>query len=189
MLLERKRIADLNRADYNPRVELKPGDAEYEELKKSIEQFGLLIPIVWNKRTNRVVGGHQRLTVEENRGQTEVDVSVVDLDEIKEKELNVMLNKAQGAWDDAKLAELFDSLGDRAQETGFTLPEIEALQSRIEDALDEDFLNDELGDIEQTFNVTLDFPIEIKEELNGYIREHGKEGLVELLIEAARKEA
>jgi ParB-like chromosome segregation protein Spo0J len=148
----------------------------------------MLIPIVWNKKTNRIVGGHQRLTVEADRGQTEVDVSVVDLDEIKEKELNVMLNKAQGAWDDGKLAELMESLGARAQETGFSLPEIEALQSRIEDALDEDFLDGELGAIEQTFNVTLDFPVEVKDEVNGYIREHSKEGLVELMIEAARRE-
>ena len=58
----------------------------------------------------------------------------------------------------------------------------------IEDALDEDFLDGELGKIEETFNVTLDFPIELKDEVTGYIREHGKDELVELMIEAARKE-
>ncbi len=40
MLIERKRIADLIPADYNPRKDLKAGDAEYEKLKRSIEQFG-----------------------------------------------------------------------------------------------------------------------------------------------------
>jgi ParB-like chromosome segregation protein Spo0J len=100
----------------------------------------MLIPIIWNKRTNRVVGGHQRLSVEEHLGRAEVDVSVVDLDETREKELNLILNKAQGAWDDVKLQELLNNLGDRAEETGFTLPEITALQSSIEDALDETFL-------------------------------------------------
>lgn len=188
MLWDRKLIADMDRAAYNPRIELKPGDEEYEQLRASIEQFGLVIPIVWNKRTNRVVGGHQRLTVEENLGHAEVDVSVVDLDETQEKELNVMLNKAQGAWDDGKLAELMESLGDRATETGFSLPEIEALQSRIEDALDETFLADELGSIDKTFNVTLDFPVEQMDAIMGYIRENGKETLVELMTEAARKE-
>ena len=107
---------------------------------------------------------------------------------MQEKQLNIALNKAQGAWADEKLAELFDSLGDRATDTGFTLPEIDALTSRIEDALDEDFLDGELGKIEETFNVTLEFPVEMKDEILGYIKEHGKEELVELMIEAARKE-
>lgn len=85
MKIIRKRIADMERATYNPRVELQPGDAEYETLKRSLEQFGMVEPVVWNERTNRVVGGHQRLTVEAALGHEEVDVSVVDLDEIKER--------------------------------------------------------------------------------------------------------
>ena len=85
MKIIRKRIVDMERATYNPRVELQPGDAEYETLKRSLEQFGMVEPVVWNERTNRVVGGHQRLTVEAALGHEEVDVSVVDLDEIKEK--------------------------------------------------------------------------------------------------------
>lgn len=128
------------------------------------------------------------MTVMENNGITEADFSVVDLDEIREKELNIALNKAEGTWDDAKLAELLDDLGDKAIETGFSLPEIEALQSRIEDALDDDFLDDELGAIEETFNVTLEFPVEFKEELNAYIKANGKDGLVQMMIEEARKE-
>lgn len=114
MLIQKKLIKDMDRAAYNPRVDLRPGDDEYEALKDSLTEFGLVIPIIWNQRTNRVVGGHQRLTVEEDLGHTEVYVSVVDLDEIQEKQLNIALNKAQGAWDDWKLAELMDSLGDRA---------------------------------------------------------------------------
>ena len=188
MLIQKKLIKDMDRAAYNPRVDLRPGDDEYEALKDSLTEFGLVIPIIWNQRTNRVVGGHQRLTVEEDLGHTEVYVSVVNLDEMQEKQLNIALNKAQGAWDDGKLAELMNSLGNRAQDTGFTLPEIEALTSRIEDALDEDFLDGELGEIEETFNVTLEFPVEMKDEILGYIKEHGKEELVELMIEAARRE-
>ena len=189
MLIERLSIKGIDRAAYNPRVDLQPGDDEYEQLKESIEYFGLVVPLVYNRRTNRLVGGHQRLTVLENNGETKADFSIVDLDEIREKELNIRLNKAQGAWDDAKLQKMLDSLGDRATETGFSLPEIESLQSRIEDALDDTFLENELGDIEETFNVTLEFPVERKEEINGYIREHGKDELVELMIqEAAREE-
>uniref|UniRef100_UPI003A91CC4E ParB N-terminal domain-containing protein n=1 Tax=Ellagibacter isourolithinifaciens TaxID=2137581 RepID=UPI003A91CC4E len=94
MLIQKKLIKEMDRAAYNPRVELRPGDDEYEALKDSISEFGLVVPIIWNQRTNRVVGGHQRLTVEENLGHTEVMVSVVDMDEMQEKQLNVALNKA-----------------------------------------------------------------------------------------------
>ncbi len=40
MLIEKKNTAELLPADYNPRKDLKPGDKEYEKLKRSIEQFG-----------------------------------------------------------------------------------------------------------------------------------------------------
>ena len=106
MQIERKRISDLNRATYNPRIDLIPGDPEYENLRRSITTYGLLIPVIWNKRTNNVVGGHQRLTVLENEGETEVDVSVVDLDPMQERQLNVALNKIEGGWDEEKLGAL-----------------------------------------------------------------------------------
>ena len=51
MLIQKKLIKDMDRAAYNPRVDLRPGDDEYEELKDSILTFGLVEPIVWNKRT------------------------------------------------------------------------------------------------------------------------------------------
>lgn len=189
MLIERRSIKGINRAAYNPRVDLQPGDEEYQQLHDSIDEYGLLIPLVLNARTNRLVGGHQRLTVLENRGETEADFSIVDLDDIREKQLNVALNKAQGAWDDGKLAELLDGLEDRAIKTGFSLPEIESLKSRIEDALDTDFLDSELEAIEATFNVTIDFPIELKDEVNGWIRENSKKPLIDAMMEAARREA
>ncbi|MDD2295878.1 MAG: DNA modification methylase, partial [Eubacteriales bacterium] len=40
MTIEKLRLADLKSAEYNPRKDLKPGDPEYEKLKRSIEQFG-----------------------------------------------------------------------------------------------------------------------------------------------------
>ena len=40
MNIEKKNVKDLLPADYNPRKDLKPGDPEYEKLKRSIEQFG-----------------------------------------------------------------------------------------------------------------------------------------------------
>ena len=89
-------VKDLKPAKYNPRKDLKPGDPEFEKLKRSVEEFGYVEPILWNQRTGVVVGGHQRLKVLQNLGYTEVDCVILDLDEQKEKALNVTLNKISG---------------------------------------------------------------------------------------------
>ena len=104
MNIEKKNVKDLLPADYNPRKDLKPGDPEYEKLKRSIEQFGYVEPVIWNEQTGRVVGGHQRLKVLIDLGITEVDVVVVSLSTEKEKALNIALNKISGEWDNEKLA-------------------------------------------------------------------------------------
>ena len=110
MLIEKKNTAELLPADYNPRKDLKPGDKEYEKLKRSIEQFGYVEPVIWNKTTGRVVGGHQRLKVLIDMGMTKVYCVVVELSEEKEKALNVALNKISGEWDNNKLALLIADL-------------------------------------------------------------------------------
>lgn len=110
MQIERKKVIDLVPADYNPRKDLKPEDKEYEKLKRSIDEFGYVDPLIWNKRTSRLVGGHQRLKVLKDMGIDEVDVVVVDMDEEKEKALNVALNKISGDWDKDKLMLLITDL-------------------------------------------------------------------------------
>ena len=179
MKIIRKRIADMERATYNPRVELQPGDAEYETLKRSLEQFGMVEPVVWNERTNRVVGGHQRLTVEAALGHEEVDVSVVDLDE---------LNKIGGRWDTEKLGAVFDSLGDRALETGFTQPEIDEVQAKLEQLIDQGMIDQELAQIEKTFNLSLRFDQHDRDDLEAYIKTHGKDSLVAVILKTVFEE-
>ena len=101
MILATKKVTDLVPADYNPRKALKPGDAEYEKLKRSLEQFGYVEPIIWNATTGHVVGGHQRLTVLRDLGVTEVDCVVVEMDREKEKALNLssfLVKKIDGEW-------------------------------------------------------------------------------------------
>ena len=112
MQIEKKPVVELKAATYNPRKDLKPCDTEYEKLKRSIEEFGYVEPVIWNKRTGTVVGGHQRLKVIKDLGNEEVDCVVVDLDENKEKALNVALNKISGEWDNALLSNLLKDLDD-----------------------------------------------------------------------------
>ena len=132
----KKKTADLKPAEYNPRKKLKPGMPEYEKLKRSIEQFGYVDPVIWNERTDRVVGGHQRLQVLRDLGVKQVQVSVVDLDETQEKALNVALNKVAGDWDEELLSVLLEELKDEglAELAGFDPAELDALLNPLEDS-------------------------------------------------------
>ena len=145
MIIEIKNTADLLPADYNPRKDLKPGDAEYEKLKRSLETFGYVEPVIWNKTTGRVVGGHQRLKVLMDMGMAEIQCVVVELSEEKEKALNIALNKISGEWDNDKLALLIADLQGEDFDvslTGFEAAEIDALfKDTLKDGIKEDKFN------------------------------------------------
>ena len=132
-------VERLQPAKYNPRKDLKPGDPEFEKLKRSVEEFGYVEPIIWNERTGVVVGGHQRLKVLMHLGYTEVDCVVLDIDEQKEKALNIALNKISGDWDMPLLTALLQDLNDGGYDatlTGFDVAEMSELfddQSEIKE--------------------------------------------------------
>lgn len=183
-----KRIDEMERATYNPRIDLMPEDEEFQYLEESMRRFGQVLPVVWNQRTNRVVGGHQRLSVLEYWGETETEVSVVDLDETKEKQLNLALNKITGSWDNEKLRFVLEELGDDALGIGFSEAEIDALENDLAAALDSNFLQEELSGIEETFNIELSFNKEEHEDVAAYIKANGKEGMVQLILKKIKGE-
>lgn len=115
MLVKTMPIAELKPADYNPRKDLQPGDAEYEKLKRSLTEFGYVEPVIWNSTTGHVVGGHQRLKVLEDLGHNTVDVIVVELDETREKALNIALNKISGEWDNDKFSNEYKKVHGKEQ--------------------------------------------------------------------------
>ncbi len=147
MRIERLPVGRLNPAPYNPRVDLQPGDREFEKLRRSIGEFGLVEPLVWNERSGHLVGGHQRLKVLLAQGVAEVEVSVVDLSPEREKALNLALNKVQGAWDPLRLADLLEELSDLPEfdmdltgfdgvDIGAALDEALAIRGLAEEAFD-----------------------------------------------------
>ena len=136
-------VTDLKPAAYNPRKKLKPGDAEYEKIKNSIQEFGFADPLVVNVDMT-IIGGHQRLTVAMDLGFTEVPCAVVDVDKTREKALNIALNKITGAWDENLLADLLKDIQDSDFDLGFTgfdPPEIETLFNKVhsKDVQEDDF--------------------------------------------------
>ena len=130
MKIVKKKIEELKAASYNPRKDLKPGDKEYEKLKRSITQFGYVEPVIWNERTGTVVGGHQRLKVLKDLGYDEIDCVIVNLSLEQEKALNVALNKISGEWDNNLLGDLLKDLEQSGFDitlTGFDLSEAKDL--------------------------------------------------------------
>jgi hypothetical protein len=84
-----KKFEDVKPADYNPRV---ISDKAREGLSNSINTFGLVQPIIFNKRTGNVVGGHQRMYDLIAKGAEGSDMVEVDLADSFEKALNITLN-------------------------------------------------------------------------------------------------
>ena len=128
-------VSVLKPAEYNPRKKLKPGDKEYEKIKNSIQEFGFADPLVVNKDMT-IIGGHQRLTVAMELGYTEVPCAVVDVDKVREKALNIALNKITGAWDEDLLAQLLMEIKEaefNVDLTGFDPPEMDQLLSKLYD--------------------------------------------------------
>jgi len=118
------KIGDLTPADYNPR---QMTEKQAEDLKESIKRFGIVDPLVVNSypgRENIIIGGTQRWKIARELGHKKIDVVYVSLDEEKERELNLRLNRNLGEWDWTLLTE-FDS--DLLLDVGFLSRELESM--------------------------------------------------------------
>ena len=126
-------ISELKPAKYNPRKDLQPNDPEYQQIKRSIEEFGYVEPVIINS-DNTVIGGHQRLKVLKELGNAQIDVVQIDTPKNKEKALNVALNKISGAWDMDRLtvASWRTENGRAARYHGFDEKEFAALKADLE---------------------------------------------------------
>ena len=136
-------IADLAPASYNPRrIEPKARAA----LAKSLRRFGVAASLTWNKRTRRLVSGHQRLAILRDAGAERVPVTVVDLPEVEERELALVLNSAEasGDWDDAKLAAVLAEIRD-ADPKGAEALRLDEIDPQITREL-----TDHVGEVQRT---------------------------------------
>tara|TARA_R110002020_G_scaffold106714_1_gene248236 strand:+ start:289 stop:1020 length:732 start_codon:yes stop_codon:yes gene_type:complete len=125
MKINKVKITDLKLADYNPR---RLTTKQYNDLKSSLEKFGLVDPIIVNS-DNTVIGGHQRLKIIKELGATEVPTVRLNLSKEDEKELNIRLNKNTGEFDLDILANNFDidelkDWGFKEIELGFNIDKI-----------------------------------------------------------------
>jgi ParB-like chromosome segregation protein Spo0J len=118
--LEKRLIKDLIPHSKNPRYLNKD---QAKQLKTSITKFGLIdVPIINNDNT--IIGGHQRISILKDEGESEVNCWVPDslLTEQEVDELNIRLNKNTGSWDFDILANDWDMRD--LVEWGFSVKEL-----------------------------------------------------------------
>ncbi len=154
MIIENIQIDSLSPAEYNPRKDLKPEDPEYKKIKRSIEEFGYVDPVIINDDLT-IIGGHQRWKVLKDLGYEIIECVTVHLSKEKEKALNLALNKISGEWDEQALAALLKELKEEELDmaiTGFDDSEIsKLLDSLVDDTiLDDNFEPPEDIDTVQT---------------------------------------
>jgi len=115
---------------YNPRDLPK---YRFDALVRSISRHGFVEPVIVNRRTDRMVGGHQRVKAARDLGMMVLPVIWVDLDE------NLSLNRiGDDAWNQEMLGEMLADLRKRGADltaTGFSKSEadkyIEDLRERM----------------------------------------------------------
>lgn len=131
---ERVAVSSMKPAPYNPRVDMVPGNPEYDSLVRSVELYGLIQPIIWNRKTGHVLGGNQRLKVIQGMGVHSVACAVVEMVLVEEMAANVALNKITGEWEMALLHQVMDSLNAGnfdLRATGFDDDEVEKILAGI----------------------------------------------------------
>lgn len=125
-------VSQLVPAPYNPRRPISLDSPAARKLARSLREFGLVEPLVWNETTGHLVGGHLRLRLLKEMGVAEVPVSVVRLSPEREKALNVILNnrEAQGRFDPTALRDLLEDLAElpELELTGFDKADLKSLR-------------------------------------------------------------
>jgi DNA modification methylase len=123
-------------APYNPR---RISDHDLEALRRSLRFFGTVEPIVVNRRSGHIVGGHQRVRAAEAEEIPTLPVVYVDLDGPSERQLNIALNRISGEWDPEKLEAVLADLKASGADlglTGFTEEELEAFLRVMDEPTD-----------------------------------------------------
>ena len=133
---------ELRIPDYNPR---KITPKQREEIRRSLDSFGMLQPLVVNTfvdeangidRRGIIVGGNQRFQILKTMGYEAFPCVEVCLDLEQEKELNLRLNKNQAEFDLEMLNDFFEkemlfSVGFSEKEIGKQLSDFDKKMATI----------------------------------------------------------
>ena len=191
MEIQRIRLTDLeiNRGQVeglpsNPRQWSR---SDLDKLIKSIEETPELLeargPIVWPYEGKYIIlGGNMRFSALREMNAVDVKCCVMPEDTPIEKlrEIVIKDNGQFGSWDYDMLANEWDDL----PLCDFGVPAWETYSQELNlDLNGKGFDKEDIEKINGTFQVTFNFPLENREEIEGYIDEEGKDVLTQKIVE------
>ena len=137
------KISKLKLAEYNPRI---ISEKDLASLKKSLEKFGFIQPVVINKDFT-VISGHQRIKAWGEMGNDTVPTLQLAISKNEEKALNLAMNKIGGEWDVDKLFSVMNDLRvtDELEFTGFDEKEISKILDSFMDEEPEEEIEEMLA--------------------------------------------
>ncbi|MDY4280848.1 MAG: ParB N-terminal domain-containing protein [[Pasteurella] mairii] len=149
--LQKYEMATLKRSEIlpHPKNPRQIDPKAQKTLYNKMGEVGLLQPLIVNKRTGYLLGGHQRLAVmdkhekyKDGQNDYELDVALVDLPEAQELAMLVFLNNpsAQGTWQTELLAEINLDFGVSFDDMGFDRLDVDLLfdgDSRFSELFDD----------------------------------------------------
>ena len=169
MTVKDRNISELIPAEYNPRY-IK--EADFEQLKASIQRFDAVEPVVVNmhpERKNIIISGHQRIKAAKALGMDTFPCVELSLTADQEKELNIRMNKNTGNWDWDALADFFEV--DELTDWGFSEDELfgggtgEEPEAQEDDLEMPDELTDEATAKDATIKITFSSPDHVDDAL------------------------
>lgn len=175
MKIVTKKMSDIHPYENNPRI----NDLAVDSVAESIRQCGYIQKIVVDEK-GVILAGHTRFKALQKLGYTECEVAVAEnLSEKQKKKYRLLYNKTNelAAWDFEKLDEELSNLDFDDFDFGF--PDGEEV-SYIDNLMDENFAG--AGKEHELFSVTLNFPVEVEEQVMSYIKENTKDPLVDAVL-------
>ena len=148
--IEEVALADIRPAEYNPRAILPEARAG---LRFSMERFGVVGLVVVNRRTMRIVGGHQRHAIMVESGVERAPVIMVDVDEATEKAMNLTLNNPDiaGRFTDDVLGRIEELRKTDAEAFAcLRLAEMAAGEGLLSELIEERIREKDIGDVVTT---------------------------------------
>jgi hypothetical protein len=117
-----------------------------DTLVSSLKRFGQVEPLLVQKGSLQIIGGHGRKTAMLALGWTRADVTLLDVDDERALALNATLNRSAelSGWDFEKLGSQFRAL----QDSGWDLVELGWLDFEVEPILAADWTPPALQDLE-----------------------------------------
>ncbi len=183
-------INQLISAEYNPR---QLTQRQYQNLRDSIQRFGLVDPILINvnkDRKNIIIGGHQRVNIAKVLEIKKVPCVELDLTLERERELNIRLNKNTGKWDYDVLGNLFDI--EELKDWGFEDIEFGEIDPELDDSILDDYdIDDQIEGMNDNAKKSIQilFRDEIYAETKQMVREYNDMDIdIDIIIHKALKD-